>query len=248
MSIARYETPPNTIFSNESSHCFKEVLGTATKIEDINVAGNSQKKKKDPNAPKKLVAQNKGEVLKTVSLQRQSFLHFLVSKPAFDMSISESFAVQNLVAKMLLQPESLKLLLAIDNNNNTPLHTAVQYSNHNFMSAVSGPPNQAQTVDQVCRTLKRGKNQWARCRSRSTFLHEALASRTLFYNEKLVRALIAMTPSVMLRPKDIHRQTPLHLAVEHLMYTAQGIVVIIALVAGKPSVLEIMDNKKCSVY
>ncbi|KAH7191548.1 hypothetical protein BKA60DRAFT_584621 [Fusarium oxysporum] len=228
VSIARCETPPNAILSNEPPHCFKE--------------------KKDPNALKKLVAQNKDELLTTVSLQKQNFLHFLASKPAFDMSTSEGFAVQKLVARMLLQPDGLELLLAIDNNDNTPLHTAVQYSNHNFLSAVSGPPSQAQTVEQVRRTIERGKGQWARCRSRSTFLHEALASRTLLYNEKLVLALIALAPSAMLRAKDVHGQTPLHLAVEYSMCTAQRIAVVKALIARKPSVLEMTDNKKRSVY
>ncbi|KAM0347338.1 hypothetical protein ACHAPU_004858 [Fusarium lateritium] len=233
------ETPPEAFYSNEPPSLFKEVLMKATRIEEKN---------NDPTALKRLVLQHKDDLLTKLSQQGQNFLHFLASKSAFDMSTYEGFAVQKLVARIIYLANGLELLLAVDNNDNTPLHTAVQYGNHNFLSAVSGSPSQPRTLEKISQALERGKGRWALGRTRSTFLHEAIASRSLLRNEKLILALIALVPNAMLRAKELQGQTPLHLAVQYSMCIPERVAVVKALIARKPSVLEIIDNKKRSVY
>jgi hypothetical protein len=58
---------------------------------------------------------------------------------------------------MLVQPRGKELLLAADDTNNTPIHTAIHHYNTYFLQAISGVPSLPSTVEKVRHTIEQGE-------------------------------------------------------------------------------------------
>ncbi|KIW25944.1 uncharacterized protein PV07_09078 [Cladophialophora immunda] len=236
--------------SDEPLSQFEKVLERARVIaEKPEIAKDGTKKHSRREQLKQLVAERGDSLVKATStLRDENFFHFLASTHANSTSSSVSVAVQTLVARMLLHPGGMDLLLKPDDLGNTPLHTAIQRSNRDFLFAVSGIPSLPETVEKVRQTIKEGKDTWAENRTRSTFLHDALDSRSLLRDDDLLLAIITLAPDAMLRTTDIGGRTPLHLAVEYSKCTAGRLKIVRELISRDPSVLQLRDIKNHSVY
>ncbi|OAL39155.1 hypothetical protein AYO20_01473 [Fonsecaea nubica] len=191
---------------------------------------------------KQLVAERGDSlVMATSRLRGENFLHFLASSQEDNRSPSTRLAVQKLVARMLLHPGGMNLLVERDGESNTPLHTAIQRSNHDFLCAVSGEPRLPLTVKNVRQTIEKGKATWVAIWMRNTFLHDALYSRSLLADNKLLLAIISLAPDDMLLAQDIHGRTPLHLAVEYSKCTPGRLEIVRELISRRRSVLQKKD-------
>lgn len=229
---------------------FEDVFKKAELIEEKEThAKDAVERDRQRQSLKQLVAEYSDRLVKTVSASRgQNFLHFLASGHAKTTTSVGGTTVQKLVARMLLQHGGMDMLMAADDNNNTPMHTAIQVIDRNFLLAVSGPPSQPETIQKVRQTFKRGRDLWALHPTGTTFLHAALASRGLRNDNKLLLAMIALAPDAILRASDIKGRTPLHLAVENSKCTAGRFDIIQELISRNPSVLVNRDKKTLSVY
>ncbi|OQU98118.1 hypothetical protein CLAIMM_03946 [Cladophialophora immunda] len=236
--------------SDDPLSLFEKVLERARVIaEKPEIAKDGTKIHSRREQLKQLVAERGDSLVKATStLRDENFFHFLASTHANSTSSSVSVAVQTLVARMLLHPGGMDLLLKPDDLGNTPLHTAIQRSNREFLFAVSGIPSLPETVEKVRQTIKERKDTWAENRTRSTFLHDALDSRSLLRDDDLLLAIITLAPDAMLRTTDIGGRTPLHLAVEYSKCTAGRLKIVRELISRDPSVLQLRDIKNHSVY
>lgn len=249
-SIAACEPVSTSISYDESLSVFEEVLRRAEKIEEREASAKDESEKGHQRKRlKQLVSDYSVKLVETVSTSGdQNFLHFLASSQARITSSSVGLTVQKLAARMLLQPGGVDLLLAADDLGNTPLHTAIQHNNRNFLLAISGRPSQPETVEKVRQSIERGKDTWALRPTGTTFLHDALASKGLLHDNRLLLAIIALAPDAMLCAQDIKGRTPLHMAVEYSKCTALRLEIVRELISRDSSVLLKRDNRSLSVY
>lgn len=251
VSIATSRVVPSSYGDDENLEFFEETLRKAISIEKDEVrAKDSDERDRLRLRLKKLVADRSDKLVKNVSSSKdQNFLHFLAqARFRFPNSAEVNSTVQKLVARMLLQKGGMDMLLAVDANNNTPIHTALTENGHSFLIAISGAPSQPETIEKVRQTLEKNKSTWAHHQTKSTFLHAAVTSRVVQNDNGLLLAIIALAPDAMLRAADINGCTPLHLAVEHSRCTAGRFDIISELVSRDPSVLMKRDKDQMSVY